>query len=111
MASKIQKKGGECVQIKGVLQLKHDDSYIMFYKGRLINLTEFLNCMLLDDVYVKVQDKYSKKILFEEQGKLIKEKVQPCYYLHHVNRQDLDSILWNNVGRELIIEIRNISKY
>lgn len=100
------------MKLEGILQLKYDnDSYIIFHKGRLVNLTEFLDCMLLDDIYAKVRDKYSNEILFEEEGKLIKERVQPYYYTYHVNGADLDSVLWDNVGRRLEIEIRNISKY
>jgi len=98
--------------ISGILKLKHDnDDYIMFSKGHLVNISEYLNCMLLDDVYIKVFDEYNKKILFKEKGQLIKEKIKPRYYVYHVNGANLDDILWNNVGRRLTIVIKNISNY
>lgn len=97
--------------IEGILNLHHaTDDYLMFYSGRLVNISEHLNCMLLDDVYVCIKDGYTDDVLFENEGRLVKEKVQPCYYTYHVNGQDFDSILWDNVGKRLNIKIINVSK-
>lgn len=100
------------MKITGILKLHYNtDDYIMFCKGRLVNISEYLNCMLLDDVYVCIKDGYTNDVLFENEGRLVKEKVQPCYYLYHINGQNFDSILWDNVGKKLSIEIVNVSKY
>lgn len=96
--------------LRGNLNLKHDnDDYIMFSSGRTTNISEYLNVMLLNDVFVEVKNPYDGEILFSESGQLVKEKVSPKYYLYHVNGIDLDSVLWDNVGRKLEIEIKNIT--
>ena len=97
--------------LKGVLNLKHsNDEYLIFSGGRITNISEYLNVMLLNDVYVEVTNSYDGKVLFSESGQLVKEKVSPKYYMYHVNGTDLDSVLWNNVGNRLEIEIKNITK-
>lgn len=96
--------------ITGVLNLKpQNDDYTVFSGGRTTNISEYLNVMLLSDVFVEVKDIYSKKILFSQKGKLVKQKLSRCYYLYHVDKSDLDSVLWNHVGRRLEIELKNIS--
>lgn len=97
--------------LKGVLNLKHDnDNYIMFTKGRSENISETLNLMLLSDVFVEVKNTYDGKVLFSASGQLVKKKTAPKYYMYHVNDIDLDSVLWNNIGSKLEIEIRNVTK-
>lgn len=97
--------------IKGRLNLSaKNDDYIMFHSGRSVNINEILNLMLMDDVYVCVRNLYTDKVLFNEEGKIIKDKVSACYYLYHINNKDLDTILWNNVGNRLMICIENITK-
>lgn len=97
--------------IQGKLTLKYDDdSYLMFTKGRSENISEYLNLLLMDDVYVRVETMFEKNVLFEAKGQLIKDKISPKYYTYHVCGFDLDSVLWNNVGNKLKIEIKNISK-
>lgn len=81
----------------------------MFNKGRLTNISEMLDTMLLYDVKVKVTDLYTTEVLFNEKGKLVREKFGKLY-LYHVNGQNLDDVLWNNVESRLCIEIKNISK-
>lgn len=82
--------------------------YTMFNKGRLTNISEMLDTMLLYDVEVRITDLYTKKVLFDEKGKLVREKFGKLY-LYHVNGQNLDNVLWNNVESRLCIEIKNIS--
>lgn len=97
--------------LKGVLNLKHsNDDYIMFSSGKAINISEYLNVMLLSDVFVEVKNTYTDEILFSESGQLLKEKISKCYYLYHVNGKDLDTLLWDNIGRRLEIEIKNITQ-
>lgn len=101
--------------LKGQLNLKHDnDDYLIFSKGRLENVSEYLNLLLCDDVYVCVKTMYDSMVLFKAEGKLIKDKVSPKFYTYHIcgqdGKYDLDSVLWNNVGNKLEIEIKNISK-
>jgi len=98
--------------IEGILSLDHqNDDYIMFFSGRNINLTDILDSMILEDVFIKVKRTHKGKVLFCKQGELFKEKVSRNYYLFYVGNQDLDSVLWDNVGQSLNIEIKNISNY
>lgn len=97
--------------IRGKLNLKHDnDNYIMFSGGRLVDLTEHLNLMLLQDVHMSVKSMYDGKVFFDLKGKLVKDRVQPMYYMYHIDGQDIDSILWGLVGLKLEIEVNNITK-
>lgn len=99
------------MKVEGKLNLKHNDiDYIMFHKGRSTNISEILNVQLMDDVYVCVEDAYTNEVLFKERGQLIKDKIDNGFYLYHIGGQDLDSVLWDNVGQRLCIEIENISK-
>lgn len=101
------------MKIEGILNLDYkNDDYIMFFNGRNINLTEILNTMFIEEakVRVKVVNSYSGKELFLNEGELTKDKVASCYYLYHVNDDNLDEVLWNNVGNRLNIEIKNITK-
>ena len=82
--------------------------YTMFSKGRLTNISEILDTMLLCDVEIKITDLYTEKVLFDEQGKLVRKKFGKLY-LYHVNGQNLDDVLWNNVESRLCIETKNIS--
>ena len=85
------------------------DDYIMFSKGRLVNLTDTLYTMLLEDVSFIIRNMYDKKILLQAEGKLFKERVSPKYYLFHIDEVDIDTVLWNLVGSKIEIELVNIS--
>lgn len=99
------------MKIEGILNLDYkNDDYIMFFNGRNVNLTEILNAMIFDNILVKVKNVYSGKVLFFNKGELIKYKMSKCFYLFHVNDDNLDEVLWNNVGNRLNIEIKNITK-
>lgn len=91
------------------LDLKNDD-YLVVGNGRSSNLSELLNVMLLDSIKVKVKSIYDEKILFDAEGELLKQKVNRNFYLYHVGNKDLDSVLWNLVGRKLEIEVLNVTK-
>lgn len=82
--------------------------YTMFNKGRLTNISEILDTMLLCDVEIKITDLYTGKVLFNEKGQLVREKFGKLY-LYYVNGQNLDDVLWNNVESRLCIEMKNIS--
>lgn len=98
------------MKLEGRLKLKYNNiDYTMFYKGRNINISEVLNVQLMNDVYVRVEDTYTNEILFEEKGQLIKNRIDKGFYLYYINGQDLDSVLWDNVGQRLCIEIKNVS--
>lgn len=97
------------MKIEGKLNLHNKTcEYIMFSEGRLINISKMLDTMLLYDVKVKVTDLYTTEVLFNEKGQLIREKFGKLY-LYHINGQNLDNVLWNNVESRLCIEIKNIS--
>lgn len=99
--------------MKGILNLQHNnDEYIMFSNGRNINISDVLYSMYVDNAHIKVKitNTYNNKILFVADGKLYKDKIQPKYYTYHVDKQNIDDVLWNNVGNRLEIEIKNISK-
>lgn len=99
------------MKIKGELCLSYDkDDYIVFSNGRMVNLTDKLNVMLLEDVKLIVKDMYDGKILINVEGRLYKNKVQPKYYLYYIDETDIDSILWNLVGGKLEIDLVNVSK-
>lgn len=94
----------------GKLSLDHEnDDYIMFSKGRLVNLTDILHTMLLEDVSFIIRNTYDGKTLLDVEGKLVKERVSPKYYLFHINEVDIDTVLWNLVGSKIEVEINNIS--
>ena len=94
----------------GELCLKHDtDDYIIFSKGRLVNLTDELHTLLLEEVRFTIKSMYNKNVLLQAEGKLIKQRVSKCFYLFHVGDADIDSVLWNMVGSKIEVEINNIS--
>ena len=98
------------MKVEGKLNLHNKTcEYIMFSEGRLTNVSKMLDIMLLYDVKAKVTDLYTAKVLFDKKGQLIREKFGKLY-LYHVNGQNLDDILWNNVGSRLRIEMKNITK-
>lgn len=97
--------------IKGELALKHDtDDYIILTSGRLVNLTEYLNLQLLEEVHMKISKTYDKQVILDVSGKLIKDKTQPKLYLYHIDNVNIDDVLWNLVGSKVEIELNNISK-
>lgn len=101
------------MKIEGDLNLKHDNcEYIMFYKGRLVSISGMLFSMYMDksDVSVKISDKYSGKVLFNEVGELYKNKIQSKFYSYHINDKDLEQVLWDNIGYKIIIEIKNVTR-
>lgn len=98
--------------LEGQLNLSHGDcSYLIFYQGRNVNLSDYLYAMYVDksDVSIKITDVYSKKILFDAKGELWKNKVQPMFYDYFVGEFNLDKVLWENVGKRLGVQIKNIS--
>ena len=103
---------GCCVLIlNGKLHLSHkNDDYTIFSNGRLTNLSEMLNVMLLDDVRMKVVNKYNGQVLFNVEGKLVKKKVSKCFYLYHIDNFNIDEVLWDFVGRKIEVDIKNITK-
>ena len=86
------------------------NDYLIVGNGRLTNLSETLNVMLLEDVKVVIKNTYDGKELFNVKGKLIKEKVDKGFYLYYVDGQDMDSVLWDFVDRKIEIDIKNITK-
>lgn len=99
--------------LEGRLNLKHDnDDFIMFSKGRSININNVLYTLYMEyaDVYVSIVHLYTGEELFKASGSLYKDKIQPKYYTYHIDGQDLEEILWNNVGSKLSIEIKNITQ-
>lgn len=100
--------------LSGKLCLSHkDDSYTMFVEGRSVNLSDYLDALLLEQVRFKVVQSYDGGVLLDVSGKLYKNKIQPKYYTWHVENEDenvdIDSMLWDLVGSKLIIELKNIS--
>ena len=97
--------------IRGRLNLKYtNDDYIIFSNGRLVNLSDYLNVMLLDDIDISIKSTYDEKVVLNTKGKLIKFKTQPKYYMYHVGDINIDEILWDLVGSKLEIELKNITK-
>ena len=103
---------GCCVLIlSGNLHLSHkNDDYTVFSNGRLTNLSEMLNMMLLEDVKMKVINKHDGQVLLDVEGKLEKKKVSRCFYLYHIDNLNIDEVLWGLVGRKVEIDIKNITK-
>lgn len=98
------------MKLSGRLRLSKKDDYIIITGGRTVNLNEFLNDLLFENIKFKLVHSYSKKVLFDVEGKLIKEKVAKCLYLYYVDEFDIDSILWDSVGSKLEFEIEDITK-
>ncbi len=101
------------MRLQGELNLNHaNDDYIMFYQGRNVNINDILYSVYVDksDVSIKISNKHSGKILFDATGEIYKDKIQPKYYSYYIDGQDLGEVLWDNVGRKLVIEINNVTK-
>ncbi|HSH36455.1 hypothetical protein [Schnuerera sp.] len=99
--------------IKGRLSLSHNKcEYTIFYNGRNINISDIIYSMYIDKskVAVEIADMYSSKTLFSSEGELYKERIQPCFYSYFVGEVDLEQVLWDNVGKKLSIEIKNITR-
>lgn len=111
---KEYKTGGEGMVLQGQLNLSYDKcEYIMFHSGRNDNISDILYSMFMDkvDVAVEIVDIYSGEVLFDAEGELYKERVQPKFYTYHIGDKDnLDKVLWDNVGRKVSINIKNITK-
>lgn len=89
--------------------MKNDD-YIIIGNGRVININNILNPMLTENISIKIKNTYSGEVLVDKQGRLYREKKGRGIYLFHIDDYDFDSVLWNNVGSRLEIEILNIGK-
>ena len=99
------------MKLKGKLCLSHkNDNYIIVAGGRTTNLSEYLNTMLFENVRFVLTHSYSGKVLFDVEGELLKQRTSKCFYLYHVGKFNVDSVLWNLVGSKLEFEIRNIGK-
>lgn len=99
------------MKLKGKLCLSHDkDEYIIVAGGRTTNLSEYLDSILFEDVKFTLTHSYSGKVLFDVEGKLLKQRTSKCLYLYHVGKFNVDSVLWNLVGSKLEFEIKNIGK-
>lgn len=96
--------------LRGKLCLNRDDDYLIVGNGRATNLSEMLNVMLLENVRMKVVNKYNGQALFDVEGKLVKEKVSKSFYLYHIGDFNIDEVLWSLVGRKIEIDIKNITK-
>lgn len=96
--------------LKGQLNLSHDkDDYIIFSKGRLVNLTDYLNMMLMDNVKFEIKQMYNKKVMISAEGQLLKQRISKGFYLFHIGDVNIDNVLWNLVGSKLEIELININ--
>lgn len=95
--------------LTGKLCLNQKDEYTLFSGGRLANLTDKLNLMLLEDVHMRIRNMYNKKVYVDVGGKLIKDKVSPKFYLYHIDGVNVDQLLWDLVGLKLEIELKNVS--
>lgn len=99
--------------LEGVLNLNHsNDDYIMFHQGRNTNISDYLYAMYKDisNVKVAITDIHSGESLLDAEGVLWKNKIQPKYYTYYVDEYDLDSVLWDNVGRKVRINIENVTR-
>ena len=103
--------------IKGKLTLKFDnDDYLMFTGGRSENISDLLHILYTEkaEVCIDVKNAHSGKTLFQATGELSKMKLQPKYYTYCIVQngieKDLDSVLWNNVGGQVEISIKNVGK-
>ncbi len=95
----------------GKLSLHHKtNDYTMFNNGKLTNLSDIMNVMLLEDVRMKAVNKYDGQVLFDVKGKLVKKKMGKCFYLYHIEDFNIDEVLWGLVDRKIEIDIKNITK-
>ena len=100
------------MRLQGELNLNHaNDDYIMFYQGRNANISDILYSMYIDiaDVNMQIINQYSGEVLLNATGELYKDKIQPKYYSYHIDGQDVEEVLWNNVGRKLVIYMKNVT--
>lgn len=86
------------------------NDYLMVGNGRATNLSEMLNVMLLENVRMKVVNKYNGQALFDVEGQLVKEKVSKSFYLYHIGNFNFDEVLWELVDRKIEIDIKNTTK-
>ncbi len=104
----IIKQGEDSLILKGRLKSdKVNNTYTLSGYGKVSNVTDILNVMLFDNVSVKIQQMHGRKLIFYENGELLKKRILPKTYLYHLGENNLELVLMDNAGKELILEISN----
>lgn len=98
-------------KLNGILTKNDKGEFTLFSPTRptqLINLSNILNKIYChDDNFIEIQITNTKnnKILYLEKGLLYYSKLSSKKYVSSVEGQDLETVLLNNIGNELEIEI------
>ncbi|KGM93379.1 hypothetical protein IRP63_14930 (plasmid) [Clostridium botulinum] len=99
----------------GKLDFNMNGEYAIYTGDKYIPISSMLNSMLGDEVKVRILNKNDKE-LFKDQGIILREKLitngsnQSNLYTYRVNGQDLDSVLWDNVGKKITFILHNGNK-
>ena len=94
--------------MEGFLQLNEKDNgkameYGIFGKGKYYSLTDLLHNMLSDKVHMVINDK-------NYDGVLSYKRLFKGFYNLFVGEENIDKILWNNVGRKINVQVRCIKE-
>lgn len=93
------------MRYEGILSLNDKCEYTMLMNGNHYNISKTLCSVLDDSIDLKIE--VGGNVLFSEVGKLIKDKFGKFLYKFTINNKCFDDILWDLVGRKVVIEFRN----
>lgn len=83
--------------------------YGMALEGEYINLTETLNSLLGDKVHIEVKDLNKDDCIFNEEGKLLYQKLGKGYQLF-VGKNNLDYVLRKNLNQKIGVGIKCLAE-
>jgi hypothetical protein len=95
---------------KGILQQKsYRDGmhYGIFQHGIYYDFMDNFNCQLMDKIRLNIVA--DKKIVFEEEGILLRTKNLYKEYHYRINRKSIDNVLKKNLEALVEIEMENIT--
>lgn len=100
------------LELNGILTQNENKEFILFSPDQSIQLTNLTN--ILNKIYYLETNNYidiqiintnNGKTIFSEKGNLYFTKLAPRQYVLSVDGSDLETILFDNIGNDLEIEL------
>lgn len=92
--------------LKGTLNLSHNGvDYIVFDKGNSYDISEKMNCLLMDKVQLYIE--IDGKIMYSGKGRLMKQKVNGIWQFF-CGKTNVDQKLWESVDKKIVFGIKSI---
>lgn len=88
--------------VAGILRLGAGDNYIVEMNGEDRNITKILNSRIFDEVEITITSHGFATVEYSLIGLLIKKKIKSKTYRYFVGDNDLDEILTNCAGQEVV---------